>query len=447
MKKLIPFNVFVGFSFLISFSALSATKAMVVSTQGTVSILTNQKTDVATQAIFEGQKYFTSKAKIGQKIHPTDVVMCGNDGKAKIIYENGDVVIVSSSSSLVIPDEQKTAKLVYGKTRMIIDKEGPLSGVKVRTPSAVAGVRGTDLFVEFNSAENNTEVKVMRGEVQVQAQTEAAVEKTITVKAGEVGEISVPQNQATEVSSEAKTESVSATPAEEVKTEVKKMTTEEIKDVRDSSTVKADPTTASKEVQVQVAEVEKKAVENIIRDVQRYDPNSQIKLDEKNYTNIEEINTVVLKMEGAPSRKKYEWTHFHINYLNIGQESGGKFNTLQFGYSPTWNLNDQFTLRLRTEMAPMKDRSDFFPTIGIQPELQYQYKKLILSAGVGMQVWLSQGVKDNSSMMESMDFAYQTHFDSKFLSKIDRVFIGGSYFEYPKNDKTYYVRVGAGFLL
>lgn len=153
--------------------------AMVVSFSGTVEIFSALKIDESAKneklVIFDGSKFTSRRVQLGAKVHPGDILRSGNDGKMKIIYDNGDVFILGPATAFTIPKTiekgsapEVSAEVLYGKVRGMIDKKGPLSGVKIRTKTVVAGVRGTDLYVSFNPLDMHSQVHVLRGVVMVQ---------------------------------------------------------------------------------------------------------------------------------------------------------------------------------------------------------------------------------------------------------------------------------------
>jgi len=123
--------------------------------------------------VFEGRKYSFEDGRIGKKVKPSDVLQTGTDGRAKIIFSNGDQFQLGPGTSMSLPSldgEEKGSgqnlELFYGRIRALISKGGPRSGLKARTPSATAGVRGTDFFLRHNPT-IGSEIIVIRGAIEL----------------------------------------------------------------------------------------------------------------------------------------------------------------------------------------------------------------------------------------------------------------------------------------
>jgi len=222
--------------------------------------------------------------------------MTASDGKVKVIYQHGDVVIVGPSSHLSIPGidpadaNNKKMVLKYGKVRAVIDKNGPLSGLTIKTPTAVAGVRGTDLFVAYDPGGQATEVQVLRGEVQVQPKVAPELQPTsapslpeptkvvqepLDVKAGEKAEVKVASAEtskaASEAVSETSSEATSAPPAapQQLDSKLAKSSLQDLQRVQDDTAV-----SASSKVSPELAQAEQKASGTILGDIQKSDQKS-----------------------------------------------------------------------------------------------------------------------------------------------------------------------------
>lgn len=294
------FFLLLGMSLRASAEAVSA---IVASIDGKALILNRVSTqgDDQKSLIYEGIRYYFSPAKIGMKLVSGQGVMTTSDGKVKVIYQHGDVVIVGPSSSLFvpIPDGKTVSKneinLLYGKVRAVIDSAGPLSGVKIKTPTAVAGVRGTDLFVSYNYSQKSTEVQVLRGEVEVAAKAtvpsnvvENTIEspeslKPIQVKSGEFTRVELTQPNSVSNSGP----SVLEQPV------VQKSTKQDIAKIQNQSIFTGKSSGVTSPVQNEVNLAEKRAVENIVRDIQRYDPEGSRKIAANQFSTVDEINRAV----------------------------------------------------------------------------------------------------------------------------------------------------------
>lgn len=283
----------------VNFSFADSSKgALIASVQGDAQVLSPGPVDNGKAMLtFEGSKYHFGKAKIGQLVKAGQIVMTATDGKVKVIYDHGDIVIVGPSSALAISDKgTKTAmnqmSLQYGKVRAIVDHDGPMTGVKIKTPVAVAGVRGTDLYVAHYLGSEQTEVQVLRGQVEL-SQTHKTkgvpLPKPSVIKVGEVGRVEMQKQP-----------------------EVKTSTKQELAKVQEETTVTptvAEKAEVSEPAKKAVAEAEKKAVEIIVKDVTRYDAQAGKALQDKKVSSVEDANTMVLHdvykaAPSAPSKQK-----------------------------------------------------------------------------------------------------------------------------------------------
>jgi len=126
----------------------------------------------------------------------TDVLVTQSGSRAKVKLENG-LITLSPNSRISIAKVVKGSQtpsllnLTYGKLRTFFDgkkaestdKQGSNQiKFKVKTPSAVVGVRGTDFFVGYDANKDSTRQATLKGEVEVeQLKTNAKV----VVKSGE----------------------------------------------------------------------------------------------------------------------------------------------------------------------------------------------------------------------------------------------------------------------
>jgi hypothetical protein len=262
------------------FAASDDLKALVCSIEGEVLTLhpSVEKESEGT-ILFEGKKFKSTKTKIGQHIDAKDVIMTASNGKAKVIYKTGDVIIVGPSSFFTLPhglkvgSNGKQAELVYGKIRAVINPSGPLSGVKIVTPSAVAGVRGTDFYISFNPASQVTKVDTIRGVIQAEG---SSTQKSVAVKAGETLETSKKD----------------PAPAQ-----AKKADQEELGKVQVDSSFVAEKQPAedvSPQAQAEVQKANVQAQENILADIRHYDPKAAERLASNKQSTTDDLNTASL---------------------------------------------------------------------------------------------------------------------------------------------------------
>jgi hypothetical protein len=87
-----------------------------------------------------------------------DVVATDRGGRARVTLDDGSVLNVGSESSLTITkhdasSQQTELELTYGRVRANVVRMGrPAAKFQVKTPTATAGVVGTDFFLSFYNA-------------------------------------------------------------------------------------------------------------------------------------------------------------------------------------------------------------------------------------------------------------------------------------------------------
>lgn len=156
--------------------------AVILMSRGENEIFTHPSdspTGTPPRVLFEGKHYTVVKAKIGRKVMSGDVIKTSNAGLLKLGFASGDSLNIGPASALVVdlPNASRQVKekkglapalnLIYGKVRAVISKNGPMKNTEVKTPAAIAGVRGTDFYVEFNPSVGEMITTVFRGAVEV----------------------------------------------------------------------------------------------------------------------------------------------------------------------------------------------------------------------------------------------------------------------------------------
>lgn len=126
--------------------------------------------------VTEAKTSKTEPAKVGRKIFAGDTITAGPDSRAKIVMSDKNVLNISPDSKLVIEkytndgtDKNVELKVEYGKIRASVEQkyDGEKSKFNVKTPSAVAGVRGTDFLTGYNAATRESKVITFSGTVAV----------------------------------------------------------------------------------------------------------------------------------------------------------------------------------------------------------------------------------------------------------------------------------------
>lgn len=116
------------------------------------------------------------KLKLGQRVHPGDTILAGNKSSVKIIMIDENVLSVAADTMIKIEryeyDPTKFEKnvlinMAFGKLRSLVRQryDEDKNRYIVKTPSAVAGVRGTDFLTIYNSRTNQTQVVTFEGGV------------------------------------------------------------------------------------------------------------------------------------------------------------------------------------------------------------------------------------------------------------------------------------------
>src|SRR5271169_4924461 len=120
-------------------------------------------------SIARGSK--TLNASVKSVVEWQDLVNTKADGRARIALEDGSVLNVGSDSSIKIVKhdagaQQTDLELAYGKLRTQAQKIAKPDGkFEVHTPAGVAGVVGTDFYVDYSN--NLMNVIVFEGQVKV----------------------------------------------------------------------------------------------------------------------------------------------------------------------------------------------------------------------------------------------------------------------------------------
>lgn len=119
----------------------------------------------------------TTPGKVGTKVYPGDTITSGPDSRAKIIMSDKNVINVSPESRITIAKYENDGKnsrnvdlkVDYGKVRATVEQkyDGEKNKFNIRTPTAVAGVRGTDFLTGFNPKTQSTTIITFSGVVAV----------------------------------------------------------------------------------------------------------------------------------------------------------------------------------------------------------------------------------------------------------------------------------------
>jgi hypothetical protein len=126
---------------------------------------------------------------LNMKVSEDDILVTSDDGRLRIKLDNGNILNVMPNSlfkltEVNINNKKTLIDLLKGKVRSKV--ETPLNGqgeyFKVRTRSAVAGVRGTDFIVSWDESDKwITKIQTLEGKVEFKSGDE---KQTQTLLAG-----------------------------------------------------------------------------------------------------------------------------------------------------------------------------------------------------------------------------------------------------------------------
>jgi hypothetical protein len=160
-------------AFLIGVFMTTALTLSAGANQGVHGIMMVVKGDVK---VISGQSKQPEAAKVGKKILPGDTITTGPDSRAKIVMSDKNVLNVSPDTQIVIEkytndgkDKNVELKVEFGKIRASVEQkyDGEKSKFNVKTPSAVAGVRGTDFLTSYDRGSKNSQIITFSGTVAV----------------------------------------------------------------------------------------------------------------------------------------------------------------------------------------------------------------------------------------------------------------------------------------
>ncbi|MBC7741350.1 MAG: FecR domain-containing protein [Bdellovibrionaceae bacterium] len=138
-------------------------------------------------------------AKVGLKVAVGDTIISAVDSRAKIVMSDRNVISISPSTKIKIEKYQTgenknvELKLTQGKVRNTVEQtyDGEKTKFLIKTPTAVAGVRGTEFVTSFDAKTKVTEVVTLKGQVALSNPITLA---TVMVNKGE--ESSMKKDQA-----------------------------------------------------------------------------------------------------------------------------------------------------------------------------------------------------------------------------------------------------------
>ena len=169
-KRIIPTGaLWIGVCLLTLFFSVAELQAAVIATvrnvAGQVDILASGKLPAV-------------PAKDGAQVSSGDLIRTKTGGTAEVLYNDGTVLRIAQRSRIDIGEHfsggspaSSEVRLVRGKVQAVVDLSKIATAApgakrfQIRTPNAIAGVRGTDYTVAFEKEQTN--VLVTSGEVFV----------------------------------------------------------------------------------------------------------------------------------------------------------------------------------------------------------------------------------------------------------------------------------------
>lgn len=134
--------------------------------------------------------FIAVEARVGLEVYDGDVIQTERSSFAKLLMSDGTLITVVELSEIKIVDyssgnphrsaRHANYQLVYGKGRSRVPKGRVAPDVRITTPTAVAGVRGTEIFFEYDPATGQTRIGVGEGTVNVVDPSQPGNEITLT---------------------------------------------------------------------------------------------------------------------------------------------------------------------------------------------------------------------------------------------------------------------------
>lgn len=156
------------------------------------------------------QKEQPVNSRVGDKVYPEDTIITGKDSRTKIVMNDRNIINVLPETKIRIDQyinnrKEKNVRLSLfeGKVRTNVEQkyDNNENKFEIKTPTAVAGVRGTQFVTGFLKMNNTTTVTTLRGEVVFRGYDKFSKKQTeaVLVKRGEVAENSEGQKPSSAV--------------------------------------------------------------------------------------------------------------------------------------------------------------------------------------------------------------------------------------------------------
>ncbi len=154
--------------------------------------------------IVKGEVHFTNpnsmgeKAKVGAKVLEGAVITTEKDSRAKIVMSDRNVFNLSPDSKLTIQKYDNTVgkknvslSLQKGKVRVNVEQkyDGAKEKFLLKTPTVVAGVRGTQFLAGYDPTKKSTQITTFKGAVAMTSFTSTGKPiSTVRVEKGQTSE-------------------------------------------------------------------------------------------------------------------------------------------------------------------------------------------------------------------------------------------------------------------
>lgn len=321
----------------------AVTSGLISQIEGQVQIFVGKSATVdgpSPRVMFESAFYTLKEAKLGDRVLGDQIIRTAPGAKAKLVFPNGDSISLGSGTAMRLQDvalkASENAKkdgtggsggapslnLDYGKIRAIIEKRDPKKRLKISTPSATLGVRGTDFFLVDRGKQGGTELSVVRGSVELAQQQAKGAKKTevkpVIVNKGITATIVAPAVTHEVAGSATGTGGKSGDKAsgkDDQSTLVaasgpvlKPTSKQELEAINQVATIKPSTAAVPEEVKKQLEVAEAASLKILKQDIKRDDPALYKKIENEKTLSFADINKNVvetLKVK-APDRPKNE---------------------------------------------------------------------------------------------------------------------------------------------
>lgn len=144
------------------------------------------------------------KAKVSSNVTQGDTVISGVDSRAKIVMADKNVIHISPNTEVKIETytNSSTSKnvelnLKQGKIRNNVEQayDGEKDKFIIKTPTAVAGVRGTQFITSFDQSTQQTQIITLHGRVELTniPTSPSSAPTTVIVNPGQISTSSAHQ--------------------------------------------------------------------------------------------------------------------------------------------------------------------------------------------------------------------------------------------------------------